>query len=106
MNMSRYERFQMINTSGYIYVSKKTRKIHAISLYSGHLRIVDVVDSEAKLLINGMILTSLRQNPSEFYRLMRYVDRCNDPFISEVIATFRGYLYSEEFERAIFCYIG
>ena len=104
MKMLRYEKFQMTAT-GYIYVSKQNRKIHAISLYSGHMRIVDKIDSEAKLLINGMLLTSQLQYSSEFYRLMKYIDRCDDPFISEAITAFRNCYHSGEFERAIFCYI-
>ncbi len=104
MNIRDFEKFQMTQT-GYIYVSKKTRKIHVISLYGEDFRFVKSQDNEAHLLIKGLLLNGQADYPSEFYRLLDFVAKDADPFIWDAIMAFRKCCHNSKFDAAIGIYI-
>ncbi len=103
MNYKNFEKFQM-TTTGYIYVSKKTHKIHSISLFENDLRFVQNGDNEAHLLIKGLLINCHQDYPSEFYRLMDFVDKENDPFIWDALRAFREICHNARFDAAIGIY--
>lgn len=100
MNIRNFEKFQM-SITGYIYVSKKTRKIHAIELKGSGIRLVQTEDKEAHLLIKGLLLNGQSDYSSEFSRLMDFVDKDTDPFLWDALRTFRECCHSRNFDAAI-----
>lgn len=100
MNVLNFEKFQM-SITGYIHVSKKTHKIYAIELKGSGIRLVQTEDWEAHLLIKGLLLNGQSDYPSEFSRLMDFVDKDDDPFIWDVLRTFRECCHNRNFDAAI-----
>lgn len=104
MDNFNFEKFQLSNT-GYIYVSKKTRKIHAIELHDEDIRLVNDKDKEAHLLIKGLLLNGQLYYQKEFYRLMDFVDKHDDSFILDALLAFRECCHNAVFDAATKIYL-
>lgn len=104
MDNFNFERFQLSNT-GYIYVSRKTRKIHAIALHDNDIRLVQDEDKEAHLLIKGLLLTGHLYYRKEFYRLMEFVNKYDDSFILDALLAFRECCHNAKFDAATQLYL-
>ncbi len=87
MNIRNFEKFKL-SPSGYIYVSKKTRKIFAISLHDEDFRLVCDEDKEVDLLIKGLLLNGQLYYLNSFYSLIQYVNK-EDPFVKESLLALR-----------------
>lgn len=105
MNIYNCEKFQMSSSGGCIYVSKKTHKIFAIALHGEDFRIVQDGDKEAHILIKGLLLNGQLYYSSEFFRLMDYVDKYEDPFIFDALLAFRECCHNAKFDAATKIYI-
>lgn len=99
MNELNFEKFEMSGT-GYIYVSKKTRKIHAIEVDGNGIRLVNKTDTETHFLIKGLLLTGILYHRNEFYSLMEYVDKYEDPFVYDALLAFRECCHNAQFDAA------
>lgn len=104
MNVHNFEKFRL-SVTGYIYVSKKTRKIYAIELKGSGIRLVQTEDKEAHLLIKGLLLNGQSDYSSEFYRFMDFVDQDADPFMWDACRVFRECHYNAKLNTALGPYI-
>ena len=104
MNKLNFEKFEM-SGAGYIYVSKKTRKVHAIEVADNDIQLVSKANAEMHFLIKGLLLTGLLYHKHEFYSLMEYVDKYEDPFVYDALLAFRECCHNSKFDSATKIYI-